>query len=99
MKRRLLYRGKANISLLTSDEEARSSPPVQQPTPRLSRRMALASPLMAGLFSRPGHAQSLPSTPRPRSIPARLLPVPGSVSPALQRRIAAPYPVGWDTVP
>ncbi|MBI0539650.1 alpha/beta hydrolase [Roseomonas sp. KE2513] len=54
---------------------------------------------MAGLFSAPGRAQAPPSDARPRAVPARLLPVPRSVSPALQRRIAAPYPVGWDTVP
>ena len=28
-----------------------------------------------------------------------MLPVPGTVSPALQARIAAPYPPGWDVVP
>jgi len=34
-----------------------------------------------------------------RAIPARTLPVPGTVSAALQARIGDPYPPGWDIVP
>jgi epsilon-lactone hydrolase len=34
-----------------------------------------------------------------RLLPARELPVPTTVSPALQRRIANHYPIGWDKVP
>src|SRR5271165_3911266 len=34
-----------------------------------------------------------------RVLPARTLPVPDTVSSALQAVIAAPYPVGWDVIP
>jgi acetyl esterase/lipase len=34
-----------------------------------------------------------------RALPARTLPVPDTVSSALQALIAAPYPVGWDAIP
>jgi monoterpene epsilon-lactone hydrolase len=34
-----------------------------------------------------------------RELPARTLPVPDTVSSALQAVIAAPYPVGWDVIP
>ena len=35
----------------------------------------------------------------PRDVPARSLPVPGTVSPQMQRLIAAPLRQGWDTPP
>ena len=44
-------------------------------------------------------AGRIAGTAAPRVIPARTLPVPGTVSSALQARIAAPYPPGWDNVP
>jgi len=34
-----------------------------------------------------------------RELPARALPVPATVSPTLQERIAAPYPVDWNEIP
>ncbi len=35
----------------------------------------------------------------PREVPARSLPVPGTVSPQIQKLIAAPLRQGWDTPP
>ncbi len=40
-----------------------------------------------------------PSNLPARELPTRTLPVPDTVSPALQAVIAAPYPAGWDVIP
>ncbi|WP_159351225.1 hypothetical protein [Roseomonas harenae] len=55
----------------------------------------------AGLLTDQALAQpkTPPQDPSLRTIPSTLLPVPGTVSPELQRRIGAPYPDGWDTNP
>ena len=68
----------------------------------LSRRAFAAAPL-AGVvpvvLGRTGaNAAVLPST-APRLLPARELPVPDTVSPELQARIAAPYPPNWNVIP
>jgi monoterpene epsilon-lactone hydrolase len=63
----------------------------------LPRRLVLTAAL-----AMPGVVHAQDATPEPgtaRAIPARTLPVPGTVSPALQRHIAAAYPHGWDTIP
>jgi len=43
-------------------------------------------------------AQAQPA-PAPRQVPARLLPVPDTVSPGMRGLIAAAFPPGWDTIP
>lgn len=69
----------------------------------LSRRLLMLSPLAAALPLPPAPARAASPAPAPsyapRSVPARLLPVPDTVSPALRARIAAPYPPGWNTIP
>lgn len=78
----------------------------------LSRRLMLAAPMTTILPSTPIAAPAGAATPSPthadlallaplapRALPPRTLPVPGTVSPALQAFIAAPYPPGWDAVP
>ena len=35
----------------------------------------------------------------PRQVPAKLLPVPNTVSPGMRGLIAAPLPPGWDAIP
>ena len=68
----------------------------------LSRRsMLLAAPALAFLPAA-ARRQAQPVPPAgfaPREIPARSLPVPGGVSPDLQRHIAAPYARGWNVIP
>jgi acetyl esterase/lipase len=62
------------------------------------RRLFLGAALgMPALARAQGIQPPPPGDARP--IPARLLPVPRTVSPALQQRIAAPYPPGWDNIP
>ncbi len=63
----------------------------------LHRRLILTAALAFPMLARAREAA--PPVGPARSIPARSLPVPGTVSPALQRLIAAPYPPGWDVVP
>ncbi len=69
---------------------------------RMSRRQfAVASTML--MLSPPlglsGKAAASTSPLASRSIPARVLPVPDTVSPELQARIAAPYPSDWDVIP
>jgi acetyl esterase/lipase len=68
-----------------------------------SRRMLIAGALAAGVIPwlRGGAARAaqVAAGLLPRAIPAKLLPVPPGVSPALQAAIAAPYPPGWDRIP
>ncbi|MEO3473771.1 alpha/beta hydrolase [Roseomonas sp. CAU 1739] len=65
--------------------------------PLLRRRLVLTVALAVPALARAREA-AVPVE-AARSIPARPLPVPGTVSPALQALIGAPYPPGWDTVP
>ncbi|MFO1058295.1 MAG: alpha/beta hydrolase [Dongiaceae bacterium] len=66
----------------------------------MSRRLFLAGAAAAGLLrSVAARAADAATRLLPRQIPARLLPVPRTVSPALQAAIAAPYPPGWDSIP
>ncbi len=58
---------------------------------------ALAAPF-AGLLW-PARAVADAATPLAREVPARLLPVPSTVSPELQAIVGAPLPAGWDTIP
>lgn len=63
----------------------------------LHRRLLLTAAMAVPALAR---AQPAPSpTASARQLPARLLPVPETVSPALQLRIAAPFPPGWDVIP
>lgn len=61
--------------------------------PALTRRLVLGAALALPMLAR---AQPVPG---PREVPARRLPVPGTVSPELQQRIGAPFPPGWDSIP
>jgi monoterpene epsilon-lactone hydrolase len=66
-----------------------------------TRRTLLMLPIMTGLpttLAGQTMAASLPNF-AARALPARTLPVPDTVSSALQAAIAAPYPVGWDVIP
>ncbi|MFO1107342.1 MAG: alpha/beta hydrolase [Amaricoccus sp.] len=63
----------------------------------VTRRTAMASPLVAGVALAAGLPVQAEGT--GRAVPARLLPVPDTVSPELQAVIARPLPVGWDTIP
>lgn len=63
----------------------------------LHRRLFLAASLAFPALARA--RESALADEAARSIPARLLPVPDTVSPALRRVIGAPYPVGWDVIP
>ena len=68
----------------------------------LSRRLLLFLGSMAAIL--PLSARGDTVTPSssglgPRMLPARTLPVPDTVSTALQARIAASYPPGWDVIP
>jgi monoterpene epsilon-lactone hydrolase len=51
------------------------------------------------LLGHTGKAAASTSQLASRSIPARVLPVPDTVSPELQARIAAPYPTDWNVIP
>lgn len=63
----------------------------------LRRRLVLTAALAIPMLARAQDAAPRHGDARP--IPARILPVPDTVSPALRQRIAAPYPPGWDSVP
>jgi epsilon-lactone hydrolase len=85
------------------DHAADAAPPARTGLPR---RLLLTTPVIAATAAAavPGSAQrgpaAMPSPPAAaRALPARTLPVPDTVSPALRARIAAPYPPAWDTVP
>jgi len=67
----------------------------------LARRTVLAGPLGAALAAAIRWEAEAASPPgfAPRAIPARQLPVPDTVSPALQAVIAADYPPGWNLAP
>ncbi len=69
--------------------------------PGASRRGFLGGALGAVLAVPAGAEETIPRPAGfvPRALPARALPVPNTVSPALQAVIAAPYPPGWDVVP
>ena len=65
------------------------------------RRTLLMLPIITGLPT-PIAGQTMAATPSnlaARALPPRTLPVPDTVSAALQAVIAAPYPVGWDVIP
>src|ERR1700754_3025399 len=66
-----------------------------------ARRTLLMLPILTGLpTTLAGQAMAATSSNlAARNIPARTLPVPDTVSPALQAVIAAPYPLGWDVIP
>jgi epsilon-lactone hydrolase len=51
------------------------------------------------LLSVPRTTSQTPTAPEPRSVPARTLPVPGTVSPEMQTLIAAPLPGNWNMAP
>ncbi len=65
------------------------------------RRTLLMLPIMTVLPTTiAGQARAATSSKlAARELPARALPVPDTVSPALQALIAAPYPTGWDVIP
>jgi epsilon-lactone hydrolase len=67
----------------------------------LARRAVLAGPVVAALAAAM-RSEALAESPpgfAARSIPARQLPVPDTVSPGLQAVIAADYPPGWNLQP
>ncbi|MET1029085.1 MAG: alpha/beta hydrolase [Dongiaceae bacterium] len=69
---------------------------------QISRRLLLLLGSMTAILPFGAYADIVmpsPSRRGPRLLPARTLPVPDTVSPALQARIAAPYPAGWDVLP
>lgn len=68
------------------------------PHPRCGGRAGLliAASVAAGAVAAPAQAQPDPA---PRQVPAKLLPVPGTVSAGMRGLIAAPYPPGWDAIP
>lgn len=66
---------------------------------KVTRRSILSAPLLALHPSGAVAADPFQSGPGDRAIPARMLPVPRTVSPELQASISAPYPPGWDVVP
>lgn len=59
-------------------------------------RLLVAASVAAGAAVAPAPARPDPA---PRQVPARLLPVPDTVSPAMRGLIAAPLPPGWDAIP
>jgi acetyl esterase/lipase len=68
----------------------------------MSRRqftVASLTLMLSTFLGGPGKAAASNSPLASRSIPARVLPVPDTVSPELQARIAAPYPSDWNVVP
>jgi acetyl esterase/lipase len=67
----------------------------------VSRRLLLLGPMATVLptIVADQTARAASSHLPPRALPARILPVPDTVSPAVQTFIAAPYPRGWDVVP
>jgi hypothetical protein len=67
---------------------------------RVAVRLALAlvvAGVGSGAFSVETRTQT--SMPQPRGIPARTLPVPTTVSPAMQTLIGAPLSSTWNVVP
>jgi acetyl esterase/lipase len=66
---------------------------------RPTRRHVVGAPVVAAFTAVPVQPGALAQDPAARTIPARTLPVPGTVSPELQARIAAPYPADWSMVP
>ncbi|TCI00901.1 steryl acetyl hydrolase [Roseococcus sp. SYP-B2431] len=62
-----------------------------------SRRLFLGSVL--GALPTAALADPAASVSAPRRLPARLLPVPATASPALRAAIGAPFPPGWDSIP
>ncbi len=61
---------------------------------------ALAPVAVPGVLSADTAASAATAAvPGPRQLPARLLPVPDTVSPGLQQVIGAPLPAGWDVIP
>jgi acetyl esterase/lipase len=70
--------------------------------PRLSRRLFVAGSLATMTLPASARARDTAAPLQhfaSRDLPVRTLPVPGTVSPALQARIARPYPAGWGVVP
>jgi monoterpene epsilon-lactone hydrolase len=67
----------------------------------LSRRLLLMGSMTAVLppIIGPEPAAAAPAADGARALPARTLPVPDTVSPALRAFVAAPYPPGWDVIP
>ncbi|WP_045837737.1 alpha/beta hydrolase [Hyphomicrobium sp. 99] len=67
----------------------------------LSRRLFLGGSLAAAALPATASAEEAPpaSALKARQLPARSLPVPGTVSEGLQAVIAAPYPPGWNALP
>jgi acetyl esterase/lipase len=65
--------------------------------PEMTRRAMIAA--SAALAAAPAGAGPVPAPEDARVVPARHLPVPGTVSPALRALIARPLAPGWDTVP
>ena len=61
-------------------------------------RLAFAAAAII-LLSVPRTTSQTPTAPEPRSVPARTLPVPGTVSPEMQTLIEAPLPGNWNTAP
>jgi epsilon-lactone hydrolase len=61
-------------------------------------RLAFAAAAII-LLSVPRTTSQTPTAPEPRSVPARTLPVPGTVSPEMQKLIAAPLPGNWNMAP
>jgi len=61
---------------------------------KLGRRFLLGGSVLSAATG-----GAMAADPPPRQLPARSLPVPGTVSPELRAVIAAPYPPGWDAVP
>src|SRR5262245_11368091 len=67
----------------------------------LSRRLLLIGPMgtiLPGIVMDQAAAAASSDFPS-RTVPARSLTVPDTVSPVLQTFIAAPYPPGWDLIP
>ncbi len=67
----------------------------------LSRRqLCLGTAATAlGPWAEMSPAQAAETSASSRSIPARQVAVPSTVSPELKQVIGAPYPLGWDVVP
>ena len=66
-------------------------------TMRASRLAFAAAAII--LLSVPRTTSQTPTAPEPRSVPARTLPAPGTVSPEMQTLIAAPLRGNWNTAP
>jgi monoterpene epsilon-lactone hydrolase len=89
-----------NFQSSTDDSFARKEPAAVQRIGSTRRRVLALTPLMTGLpamLRSAGAAESAGLA--SRTVPARVLPVPETVSPELRVRIAAPYPREWDVIP